>query len=130
MLLGGGSSACLAAMPGHFPLQVSEACRLPSAGTPGSPPGPNTDLSPLQHLPLVQHFHGKICPLSLCLYHSDLRPQRVLGSRRSGGKHLFPPPPTPGPSGLTSPEGPSSITSQDLKVVPLQPQLFHLCYGD
>lgn len=88
---GGGSSACLAAMPGRFPCRSQRPVDSPLQG-PQVPPEPSTDLSPLQHLPFVQHFHGKNLPTVPLPHHSNLRPQRALGSRRSGGKHLFPPP--------------------------------------
>lgn len=72
-----------------------------------SPTKSQTDLGPLQHLPFVQHFHGKNLPTIPLPHHGNLRPQRALGSAQPGCKH--PPPPPPGPL-LTSPKAPRPIT--------------------
>lgn len=75
---GGGmlsSTACpFPGMPCTPHWQHPRPTPCPLVGCP-SPIRAQTDLSPLQHLPLVQHFHGKNLPAVPLPHHGDLRPQ-------------------------------------------------------
>lgn len=52
----------------------------------------HTDLGPLQHLPFVQHLHGKNLPTVPLPHHSNLRTQGEVGSAQVRGNPLCPPP--------------------------------------
>lgn len=125
---GGACSAASPVPPPVCPVHPSGSTPVPTpcllVGCP-SPVRAQTDLSPLQHLPLVQHFHGKNLPAVPLPHHGDLRPQGAPGSALPRRKPPLPTDPMPC---AHLPEGPSADHLQDLEVISLQPQLSYLCY--